>query len=149
MPAGFVGATAPLVTSLPLEAVIPASSGFKSADQIAVRLGIVKTAMIHFRAGIAFALAEASDEGHCGLLAEELRALAELLEIPAEMVDTALALELAEAAVVADTVEGRSCVFLAGGGSGAGESLSGRLLSEDILQAGPIRWEWIRLRAAG
>jgi exodeoxyribonuclease V alpha subunit len=30
------------------------------------------------------------------------------------VVDAALALELAEGAVVADTVEGRACVFLAG-----------------------------------
>jgi exodeoxyribonuclease V alpha subunit len=89
--------------------------GFKSADQIAMRLGIEKTAMIRARAGIAYALAEAMNEGHCGLPAEELQALAtELLEIPAEVVDTALALELAEAAVVVDTVEGRPCMFLAG-----------------------------------
>jgi exodeoxyribonuclease V alpha subunit len=54
------------------------------------------------------------DEGHCGLPADELQALAAaLLEIPAELVDTALALELAEGAVVADTVGGRPCVFLA------------------------------------
>ena len=87
--------------------------GFKSADQIAMRLGIEKTAMIRARAGIAYALAEAMDEGHCGLPTEELQALAaELLEIPAEVVDAALALELAEGAVVADTVEGRACVFL-------------------------------------
>jgi exodeoxyribonuclease V alpha subunit len=47
--------------------------------------------------------------------ARELRKLAaELLEIPAEVVDTALALELAEGAVVADTVEGRACLFLTG-----------------------------------
>ena len=55
------------------------------------------------------------DEGHCGLPTGELRALAAaLLEIPPELVDEALALELAEGAVAADTVEGRACVFLAG-----------------------------------
>ena len=61
--------------------------GFKSADQIAARLGIEKTAMIRARAGISYALAEALDEGHCGLPADELRSLAaELLEIPPEVV---------------------------------------------------------------
>jgi exodeoxyribonuclease V alpha subunit len=89
--------------------------GFKSADQIAARLGIEKTAMVRARAGIPYALTEALDEGHCRLPADELRNVAaELLEIPAELVDTALALELAEGAVVADTVEGHPCVFLAG-----------------------------------
>src|SRR5215213_5747934 len=89
--------------------------GFKSADQITARLGIAKTAMIRARAGISYALAEALDEGHCGLPADDLRGLAaELLEIPTEAIDTALELELAEGAVVADTVEGRACLFLAG-----------------------------------
>ena len=89
--------------------------GFKSADQIAMRLGIEKTAMIRARAGIGYALAEAMDEGHCGLPTDELRSLAaELLEIPAEIVDAALDLELSDGEVVADTVEDRPCVFLAG-----------------------------------
>jgi exodeoxyribonuclease V alpha subunit len=41
--------------------------GFKSADAIAMKLGIDKTAMIRVRAGISYALSEAMDEGHCGL----------------------------------------------------------------------------------
>src|SRR3984957_2519511 len=41
--------------------------GFKTADAIAMRLGIEKTAMIRVRAGISYALTEAMDEGHCGL----------------------------------------------------------------------------------
>ena len=57
--------------------------GFKTADQIAMRLGIEKTALIRIRAGISHALAEAMDEGHCGLPADELVPLAEkLLEAP-------------------------------------------------------------------
>jgi hypothetical protein len=82
--------------------------GFKSVDQIALRLGIERTAMIRARAGIAYALAEAMDEGHCGLPADEQRDLAaELLEIPPELVDTALQLELAKGAVVADRASAR------------------------------------------
>src|SRR6202008_4568941 len=54
------------------------------------------------------------DEGHCGLQVAELVPLTEkLLEVPAELVDTALSLELADGAVVADDLEGRRCVFLA------------------------------------
>jgi exodeoxyribonuclease V alpha subunit len=40
--------------------------GFRTADQIAAKLGIEKTALIRVRAGIAYALTEAMDEGHCG-----------------------------------------------------------------------------------
>src|ERR1700704_3358632 len=51
--------------------------GFKTADAIAMKLGIEKTAMIRVRAGISYALTEAMDEGHCGLPTEELVPLAE------------------------------------------------------------------------
>jgi exodeoxyribonuclease V alpha subunit len=89
--------------------------GFKTADAIAMRLGIDKMAMIRVRAGISYALAEAMDEGHCGLPTEELVPLAvTLLEVPAELVQTALDLELAAGTVVADTVRQTVCVFLAG-----------------------------------
>jgi exodeoxyribonuclease V alpha subunit len=58
--------------------------GFKTADAIAMKLGIEKTAMIRVRAGVSYALTEAMDEGHCGLPADdELVPLAEkLLEVP-------------------------------------------------------------------
>ena len=57
--------------------------GFKTADAIAMKLGIEKTAMVRVRAGISYALAEAMDEGHCGLPTDELVPLAEkLLEVP-------------------------------------------------------------------
>jgi exodeoxyribonuclease V alpha subunit len=89
--------------------------GFRTADQIAAKLGIEKTALIRVRAGISFALAEAMDDGHCGLPHEELLALTrELLEVPAGLVDTALGLELQDGTVIADNLDGRRCVFLAG-----------------------------------
>jgi exodeoxyribonuclease V alpha subunit len=89
--------------------------GFKSADQIAAKLGIEKTAMIRARAGIGYALGEAMDEGHCGLpLAELVAMAATLLEVPAEIIETALDLELQGGEVVADTVESERCIFLAG-----------------------------------
>src|SRR5438874_1738744 len=88
--------------------------GFASADRIAMRLGIDITATIRVRAGISHALAEAMDDGHCGLPAEELIPLAEkLLEVSAALIESALALEIEAGAVVADEVEGRRCLFLA------------------------------------
>src|SRR5258707_7144242 len=79
--------------------------GFKTADAIAMKLGIEKTAMIRVRAGISYALTEAMDEGHCGLPTEELIPLAEkLLEVPPQLIRTALDLELQEGTVIADQV---------------------------------------------
>src|SRR6476661_7848234 len=89
--------------------------GFKTADAIAMKLGIEKTAMVRVRAGVSFALVEAMDEGHCGLPTEELIPLAEkLLEVPSELIRTALDLELSDGTVIADHVGETPCVFLAG-----------------------------------
>jgi exodeoxyribonuclease V alpha subunit len=54
------------------------------------------------------------DDGHCGLPYEDLLALTrELLEVPAELVETALSLELRDGPVIGDDVESRPCIFLA------------------------------------
>jgi len=89
--------------------------GFRTADLVARKLGIEPTAMIRVQAGISFALAEAGGEGHCGLPMDELTTSAsKLLEVPAELIEAAMVLELEAGEVVADTLEGRRCVFLAG-----------------------------------
>jgi exodeoxyribonuclease V alpha subunit len=89
--------------------------GFRTADQIAAKLGIEKTAMIRVRAGVSFALAESMDDGHCGLPEDELVPLTQkLLEVSADLITTALALEIQEGTVIADNLDGRRCVFLAG-----------------------------------
>ena len=64
--------------------------GFRTADQIAAKLGITKTALIRVRAGVSFALSEAMDDGHCGLPHEDLLALTrELLYVRARYRDHA------------------------------------------------------------
>ncbi|MFT8421844.1 MAG: ATP-dependent RecD-like DNA helicase [Gluconacetobacter sp.] len=89
--------------------------GFKTADQIARKMGIAPDAMIRVRAGISYALGEAMDEGHCGLpIGELLTSTAELLEVAAPLIETALALELEAGDVVADSVGEAGCIFLTG-----------------------------------
>jgi exodeoxyribonuclease V alpha subunit len=69
-----------------------------------MKLGIEKNAMIRVRADISYALTEAMDDGHCGLPTDELVPLAEkLLEVPTDLVRTALDLELADGTVIADS----------------------------------------------
>lgn len=87
--------------------------GFVTADALARRLGIPEDAMIRVRAGVSHVLAEALDEGHCGLPRETLvpRA-AELLARPEEQVTEALELELADRRLVPDEAGGKACVFL-------------------------------------
>jgi exodeoxyribonuclease V alpha subunit len=114
--------------------------GFKTADAIAMKLGIERTAMIRIRAGISYALTEAMDDGHCGLPTEELVPLAvELLEVSIELVQTALDLELAEGTVIAATVGETACVFL-GGLYRAEKVIAERLLR---LANGKLPWPHI------
>jgi exodeoxyribonuclease V alpha subunit len=114
--------------------------GFKTADSIAMKLGIEKTAIVRVRAGISYALTEAMDEGHCGLPTEELIPLAEkLLEVPQNLIRTALDLELSEGTVVADHVGETPCVFL------AGLHRAERTIAERLMRLadGALPWPWI------
>ena len=114
--------------------------GFKTADAIAMKLGIEKTAMVRVRAGISYALAEAMDEGHCGLPTDELVPLTEkLLEVPEGLVRTALDLELAEGTVIADRVGETSCVFL------TGLHRAERTIAERLMRLANavLPWPWI------
>jgi exodeoxyribonuclease V alpha subunit len=89
--------------------------GFRTADQVAAKLGIEKEATIRLRAGLSFGLSEATSDGHCGLpVADLLKSTAELIEVRAELIETALDLELQDGELIADTVAGAPCVFLAG-----------------------------------
>ena len=119
--------------------------GFKTADQIASRLGIEKTASVRLRAGISYALASAMDQGHCGLPTEQLLTLAtELLEAPLPLISDALKAELATGDVVLDSVRGKPCIFLAGLYQ-AERSIAVRLRS---INAGPPPWPHIDGNAA-
>src|ERR1700688_1858488 len=112
--------------------------GFKTADTIAIKLGIEKTAMIRVRAGISYALTEAMDEGHCGLPTGELIALAEkLLEVPQRLILTALA--WISHAILARSVShgGKLLTFFTvvmhrgAGGRGLGWSFSGAAVAAE------------------
>jgi exodeoxyribonuclease V alpha subunit len=111
--------------------------GFKSADLIAGKLGIEKTAMIRARAGVGYALTEAMDDGHCGLPREQLLTMAaKLLEVPATIIEGALDLELNDGEVVTDTVDEKPCIFLAGLHR-AERAIAGRLRT---LASGSLPW---------
>jgi exodeoxyribonuclease V alpha subunit len=80
------------------------------------------------------------DEGHCGLPTEQLIPLAEkLLEVPQQLIRTALDLELQEGTVIADQVGETPCVFLAGLHR-AERTIADRLTR---LANGTLPWPWI------
>ena len=77
--------------------------GFKTADQIAQRLGIPHDSPQRVKAGLQFALSQASDDGHCYLPETELVAKAtELLGVDTELARRCLEELVAEEGVVAE-----------------------------------------------
>ena len=65
--------------------------GFKTADTIAAAVGIARDSPERIKAGLAYTLSEAADEGHCYLPAPNLIAdAAKILEVPAELITPCL-----------------------------------------------------------
>ncbi|MGK9452276.1 SF1B family DNA helicase RecD2 [Acidithiobacillus caldus] len=119
--------------------------GFRTADEIARKMGIERDAPIRVRAGISYALMEARDEGHCGLPREDLIPLAEkLLEVPTTAIESAIQEELLDGAIVADRVQDAECVFLAS--LYRNEQGIAELLHQ--LRTGPAPWAGIAADSA-
>jgi exodeoxyribonuclease V alpha subunit len=119
--------------------------GFRTADAIAAKLGMEKTAPQRIRAGISFALQTATDEGHCALPVEALTRLAEqLLEVDAALIRTAISEELVKGEVVSDTIGDETCLFL------KGLYLSEQAIASRLIErvSGPVPWPDIDLDKA-
>ena len=87
--------------------------GFKTADALAQRLGIPKDAVIRAQAGVRHVLQEFADDGHCAVIQAELVDTATtMLEIAVSIIEHAIELELQEENLIAESIEGKSCLFL-------------------------------------
>ena len=87
--------------------------GFITADTIAQKMGIEKTSLLRAKAGIRHALFEEVGNGNCGFpKAILVPQAAELLDIPSAIIETAIAEELQEQGIMADTIAGEDCLFI-------------------------------------
>jgi exodeoxyribonuclease V alpha subunit len=88
--------------------------GFKTADQIALRMGIAHNSDLRARAGVEFVLQELTQEGHCaypreGLVEETVK----ILDIPAVIVEAAIAYGIEQERLVPDRdPHGESVIYL-------------------------------------
>ena len=79
--------------------------GFKTADTIAAAVGIAPDSPERIKAGLAYTLSEAADDGHCYLPAPNVVAdAAKILEVPAELIGPCLDELAAAEGVVRETV---------------------------------------------
>jgi exodeoxyribonuclease V alpha subunit len=87
--------------------------GFKTADQIARKLGIPEDSILRARAGLSHALSEAGGNGHCALPEELLlKNAADLLEMDSLVLQRALSEMLDEGELARDDITGEDLIFL-------------------------------------
>ena len=87
--------------------------GFKTADTLAVKLGIPLDSLIRAQAGVRHVLQEISGDGHCAAARDALiHEAIKLLEIPAEIIEKAIALEIAEDNLVSEEINSIPSLFL-------------------------------------
>jgi len=87
--------------------------GFKTADQIAQKIGIPHDSLLRARAGLDHVLLEATNAGHCALPIETLHEEAvTLLAVPQPVLAAALERALANQDLVRETIAGQDLIFL-------------------------------------
>jgi len=87
--------------------------GFKTADQIAQKMGIASDSLLRACAGLNHVLLEATNTGHCALPADILHDEAsKLLTVDSKIITAALERTLANGDLVQDTVGGANLIYL-------------------------------------
>ncbi len=87
--------------------------GFKTADQLAMQLGIDRVSLIRAQAGVRHVLQEFSGEGHCAQYFQKLvDSSVKLLEIPEETIKDAIQAEVNEGRLTPETIKEEPCLFL-------------------------------------
>jgi exodeoxyribonuclease V alpha subunit len=87
--------------------------GFKTADQIAQKVGIPIDSLIRACAGLNHVLLEATGDGHCALPVEMMKEEAgKLLLVDEKIVTAALERTLASRELIQETIDGQELIFL-------------------------------------
>lgn len=87
--------------------------GFKTADALAIQLGIARDSVKRAQAGIRHVLQEFATEGNSAIEQEKLiKASVELLEINEEIIASTIATEIKTENLILDKIDGIDCLFL-------------------------------------
>ncbi len=87
--------------------------GFKTADELAQRLGVPTDSLIRAEAGVRHVLQTLAEQGHCAAPRAQLTdAAVKLLDIPEATVGAAIERELEAENLKAETIEDERCLFL-------------------------------------
>ncbi len=87
--------------------------GFKTADQLAQKLGISKDSILRLRAGVTYCLQEHTSNGHCGMVKEDLiKNAATTLEVGEALITNAIEDEKKSERITEILVDEQLCCFL-------------------------------------
>ncbi|HTP66490.1 MAG TPA: ATP-dependent RecD-like DNA helicase [Geobacteraceae bacterium] len=87
--------------------------GFKTADALAMKLGIAPDSLIRAQAGVRHVLQEIAEDGHCAAPWDTLlQEASKLLEIADPILEEAIHAEIAEENLVQEEIGGKPCLFL-------------------------------------
>lgn len=88
--------------------------GFKTADTIALKLGIPKESLIRAQAGVRHVLQEMATEGHCASEFENLvESSVKLLEISEDLAREGIRSEIEQENIFSELIEGKELLYLA------------------------------------
>jgi exodeoxyribonuclease V alpha subunit len=87
--------------------------GFKTADTIALKIGIPKESLIRAQAGVRHVLQELSSEGHCASpLNKLIKSSSSLLEISVELAAEAIEKEVEEGNIIREQIDEQDLLYL-------------------------------------
>ncbi|OGT49004.1 MAG: recombinase RecD [Gammaproteobacteria bacterium RIFCSPHIGHO2_12_FULL_41_15] len=114
--------------------------GFKTADELALKLGFKADSPLRLAAALRHYLQQEAGNGHCAMLKEDLLTqTSQQLQVSKSLMLSALAEEMADERIIASEIKDQSCVYL------AALYHAERNVAEYIecLQSGPLPWKTI------
>ena len=87
--------------------------GFKTADQLAISIGIARDSIIRAQAGVLHVIQEINSDGHCAIEEEELiKASSEMLDIHRDIIEEAIHLEKESKNLIPETIKEKECLYI-------------------------------------
>ncbi len=87
--------------------------GFKTADDLAMKMGIAKDSLQRARAGVIHVVREMCNEGHCAVEVDALvKKAVELLEIPESIIKQAIYQEKEQEQLIAESIDDKACLYI-------------------------------------
>jgi exodeoxyribonuclease V alpha subunit len=87
--------------------------GFKTADQLALKIGIPHDSVIRAQAGVLHVIQEINSDGHCAIEQDKLiKASEEMLDIHRDIIQEAIELEKQAESLIPEVIDEKECLYI-------------------------------------